>query len=143
MNRMHFVTLLNPVRFDSCANPSSGKKTKQGSDMPKMVESCRAYVKTLLVQHNGTLWIGTRAGHIILVDLSTLQLLQAFNPNCVSVRSMAPVLIGTCSALFISCCISECSATWCCIYNLILHFFEMLTHFFIAWYLIYTERLLK
>uniref|UniRef100_A0AAR2M2A7 non-specific serine/threonine protein kinase n=1 Tax=Pygocentrus nattereri TaxID=42514 RepID=A0AAR2M2A7_PYGNA len=61
--------------------------------------SCWARVKTLLVQHNGTLWIGTRAGHILLVDLSTCQLLQAVNPNCHSVRSMASVLIGTGSTL--------------------------------------------
>uniref|UniRef100_A0AAR2L8X4 non-specific serine/threonine protein kinase n=1 Tax=Pygocentrus nattereri TaxID=42514 RepID=A0AAR2L8X4_PYGNA len=63
------------------------------------LNSCWARVKTLLVQHNGTLWIGTRAGHILLVDLSTCQLLQAVNPNCHSVRSMASVLIGTGSTL--------------------------------------------
>ncbi|XP_037398335.1 leucine-rich repeat serine/threonine-protein kinase 2 isoform X5 [Pygocentrus nattereri] len=71
------------------------RKTQLICDMPRMMESCWARVKTLLVQHNGTLWIGTRAGHILLVDLSTCQLLQAVNPNCHSVRSMASVLIET------------------------------------------------
>uniref|UniRef100_A0A8B9GY88 non-specific serine/threonine protein kinase n=1 Tax=Astyanax mexicanus TaxID=7994 RepID=A0A8B9GY88_ASTMX len=69
------------------------RKTKLSCETAGIMESSWACVKTLLVQHNGTLWIGTRAGHILLVDLSTRELLQAINPNCHSVRSMASVLI--------------------------------------------------
>ncbi|KAG9281042.1 leucine-rich repeat serine/threonine-protein kinase 2 isoform X2 [Astyanax mexicanus] len=71
------------------------RKTKLSCETAGIMESSWACVKTLLVQHNGTLWIGTRAGHILLVDLSTRELLQAINPNCHSVRSMASVLIET------------------------------------------------
>lgn len=59
-------------------------------------ESLSARVKALLVQYNGTLWIGTASGHILLVDLSTHHLLQVINSGCHSVRTMASVLIGTC-----------------------------------------------
>lgn len=62
----------------------------------KEMESRQARVKALLIQHNGTLWIGTGSGEILLVDLSTRQLLQVVSPDCDSVRSMASVLIGTC-----------------------------------------------
>ncbi|KAI4872170.1 hypothetical protein NFI96_031011 [Prochilodus magdalenae] len=85
----HFIDCVQLLR------PSSGGKTKQSSYMPGMVEACWGQVKTLLVQHNSTLWISTRAGHILLVDLSTRQLLQAINLSCLSVRSMASVLIET------------------------------------------------
>lgn len=63
-------------------------------DGSKEIELAR--VKALLVQHNGTLWIGTASGHILLVDLSTRQLLQVITSGCNSVRTMASVLIGTC-----------------------------------------------
>ncbi|XP_076863676.1 leucine-rich repeat serine/threonine-protein kinase 2 isoform X2 [Brachyhypopomus gauderio] len=52
-------------------------------------------VKALLVQQNTTLWIGTRSGHILLVDLPTHHLLQSISPGCQSVRSFAPALIDT------------------------------------------------
>ncbi|XP_058264093.1 leucine-rich repeat serine/threonine-protein kinase 2 isoform X3 [Hemibagrus wyckioides] len=58
-------------------------------------ESLSARVKALLVQYNGTLWIGTASGHILLVDLSTHHLLQVINSGCHSVRTMASVLIET------------------------------------------------
>lgn len=65
------------------------------TDSSKDMESLRARVKALLVKHNGTLWIGTGSGQILLVDLPTRQLLQVISPDCHSVRTMAPVLIGT------------------------------------------------
>ncbi|XP_066523231.1 leucine-rich repeat serine/threonine-protein kinase 2 isoform X2 [Hoplias malabaricus] len=86
------------VNFIDCVQllrPTSSRKAKLSGDMPRMMESCWARVKTLVVQQNGTLWIGTRAGYILLVDLSSHQLLQTINPDCRSVRSMASVLIET------------------------------------------------
>ncbi|XP_060770914.1 leucine-rich repeat serine/threonine-protein kinase 2 isoform X4 [Neoarius graeffei] len=63
------------------------------ADRSREMESLWARVKALLVQHNGTLWIGTGSGLILLVDLPTRQLLQVINPGCHSVRTMASVLI--------------------------------------------------
>ncbi|XP_046715187.1 leucine-rich repeat serine/threonine-protein kinase 2 isoform X3 [Silurus meridionalis] len=65
------------------------------ADSSKEMESLWAHVKALLVQPNGTLWIGTGSGHILLVDLATCQLLQVISTDCQSVRTMASVLIGT------------------------------------------------
>ncbi|KAJ8381828.1 hypothetical protein SKAU_G00026060 [Synaphobranchus kaupii] len=48
-----------------------------------------ASVKALLVQPNATLWIGTRGGHVILVDLTTCQPLRVLRHLCQSVRSIA------------------------------------------------------
>ncbi|XP_072526503.1 leucine-rich repeat serine/threonine-protein kinase 2 isoform X3 [Salminus brasiliensis] len=87
--------MINIIDCVQLLRPSSSRKTKLTCDTTRMMESSWARVKTLLVQHNGTLWIGTRAGHILLVDLSTCQLLQAINPSCISVRSMASVLLET------------------------------------------------
>ncbi|XP_062847682.1 leucine-rich repeat serine/threonine-protein kinase 2 [Trichomycterus rosablanca] len=87
------------IDFIDCAQllrSSSNKKNRAASsDIFREVESSWARVKALLVQHNGTLWIGTRAGIILLVDMTTHQLLQAINSGCHSVRSMASVLIET------------------------------------------------
>ncbi|XP_048847546.1 leucine-rich repeat serine/threonine-protein kinase 2 isoform X5 [Brienomyrus brachyistius] len=47
-----------------------------------------ASVKALLIQHNTSLWIGTRGGHVILMDLSTCLPLQVIGHLCQSVRSM-------------------------------------------------------
>ncbi|XP_028813822.1 leucine-rich repeat serine/threonine-protein kinase 2 [Denticeps clupeoides] len=61
----------------------------------KVMEPSWATVKALLVQKNSTLWIGTRCGNILLVELSSRQFLQAISLHCHSVRSMAAVLIET------------------------------------------------
>nr|XP_023685998.1 leucine-rich repeat serine/threonine-protein kinase 2 isoform X1 [Paramormyrops kingsleyae] len=47
-----------------------------------------ASVKALLIQHNTSLWIGTRGGHVILMDLLTCLPLQVIGHLCQSVRSM-------------------------------------------------------
>uniref|UniRef100_A0A4W5P7X9 non-specific serine/threonine protein kinase n=1 Tax=Hucho hucho TaxID=62062 RepID=A0A4W5P7X9_9TELE len=61
-----------------------------GSDTPTW-----ANIKSLLVQQTTTtLWIGTRGGHLLLVELANLQLLQVISPHCQSIRSMASVFIG-------------------------------------------------
>ncbi|KAK3558164.1 hypothetical protein QTP86_011860 [Hemibagrus guttatus] len=76
--------------------PSQRRKAKAVSvDSSKEMESLSAHVKALLVQYNGTLWIGTASGHILLVDLYTHHLLQVINSGCHSVRTMASVLIET------------------------------------------------
>uniref|UniRef100_A0A8C9S5D4 non-specific serine/threonine protein kinase n=1 Tax=Scleropages formosus TaxID=113540 RepID=A0A8C9S5D4_SCLFO len=45
-----------------------------------------ASVKALLIQPNAILWIGTRGGHVILLDLSTCRPLRVLGYLCQSVR---------------------------------------------------------
>lgn len=59
-----------------------------------------ARVKALAVQPNGTLWIGTRDGFILLVDKSTHQLVQNINSGCHSVRNMASLFTGNAMCFF-------------------------------------------
>ncbi|XP_076120620.1 leucine-rich repeat serine/threonine-protein kinase 2 isoform X1 [Alosa pseudoharengus] len=78
------------LRPNTCRKPR-----RASSDVFGEMEPSWATVKALLVQHSTTLWIGTRAGHILLVELTNRQLLQAISLHCHSVRSMASVLIET------------------------------------------------
>nr|XP_055047975.1 leucine-rich repeat serine/threonine-protein kinase 2 [Misgurnus anguillicaudatus] len=65
-----------------------------GHDSARKVQS-EDTVKSLLVQHSGTLWIGTRAGHILLVETSSCQLLQSISPHCHSIRCMSSATLET------------------------------------------------
>lgn len=85
------------------------------ADNPK--ESLRARVKALLVQPNGMLWIGMGSGQILLVELSTCQLLQVISPDCDSVRTMASVMIGTFPfcLFFIYFIVTQCITKYCAV----------------------------
>ncbi|XP_016351514.1 leucine-rich repeat serine/threonine-protein kinase 2 [Sinocyclocheilus anshuiensis] len=75
---------------------SSTKKPKaQSEDQSRQMVPSSAIVKALLVQHSGTLWIGMKAGHILLVEVSSCQLLQTISPHCHSLRCMGSVLLDT------------------------------------------------
>ncbi|XP_056101697.1 leucine-rich repeat serine/threonine-protein kinase 2 [Rhinichthys klamathensis goyatoka] len=73
---------------------SSTKKPKaRDEDQSRQKAPSLAIVKALLVQHSGTLWIGTKSGHMLLVEVSSCQLLQTFSPHCDSIRCMGSVML--------------------------------------------------
>lgn len=61
-------------------------------------------VKTLCLQKNTALWIGTGGGYMLLLDLSTLRLIRIIHDFCDSVRVMMTAQLGTCLSYgFFSC----------------------------------------
>ncbi|XP_055011283.1 leucine-rich repeat serine/threonine-protein kinase 2 isoform X2 [Boleophthalmus pectinirostris] len=67
---------------------SRGRPSQQ--DHPTDSTPAWAQVKSLLVQSLVCLWVGTRGGHMILVELSKNQALQVLGPHCQSVRCIVP-----------------------------------------------------
>uniref|UniRef100_A0A8C1WCT5 non-specific serine/threonine protein kinase n=1 Tax=Cyprinus carpio TaxID=7962 RepID=A0A8C1WCT5_CYPCA len=84
-----------------CAHPTKKSKA-QSEDQSRQSVPSLAIVKALLVQHSGTLWIGTKAGHILLVEVSSCQLLQTISAHCHSIRCMGSVLLGTLPSVNVS-----------------------------------------
>ncbi|NWU95545.1 LRRK2 kinase, partial [Upupa epops] len=52
-------------------------------------------VKTICLQKNTALWIGTGGGHILLLDLSTRRPIRLIDNFCDSVRVMMPAQLGS------------------------------------------------
>uniref|UniRef100_A0A672Z3Z9 non-specific serine/threonine protein kinase n=1 Tax=Sphaeramia orbicularis TaxID=375764 RepID=A0A672Z3Z9_9TELE len=63
------------------------------ADLPVESAPSWARVKALLVQSAAALWIGTRGGHLLLLELSKNQTLQVIGPRCDSIRCISSALI--------------------------------------------------
>ncbi|XP_068595343.1 leucine-rich repeat serine/threonine-protein kinase 2 [Brachionichthys hirsutus] len=70
-----------------------GGRSSEG-EPPTETAPLWARVKALLMQGPASLWIGTRGGHLLLLDPSKRQTLQVIGPCCDSVRFIASALIG-------------------------------------------------
>ncbi|XP_038621187.1 leucine-rich repeat serine/threonine-protein kinase 2 [Tachyglossus aculeatus] len=80
--------LIDCVHFLKEEMDSLNKESKQ-----KMAYSGR--VKTLCLQKNTALWIGTGGGHILLLDLSTRRTIRIIHNFCDSVRFMMTAQLGS------------------------------------------------
>ncbi|XP_053107680.1 leucine-rich repeat serine/threonine-protein kinase 2 isoform X2 [Hemicordylus capensis] len=80
--------LIDCVHFLKEEVPNLNKETKQKLAYP-------GRVKSICLQKNTALWIGTGGGHILLLDLSTRHPLRIISDFCNSVRFMMTAQLGS------------------------------------------------
>ncbi|XP_067324906.1 leucine-rich repeat serine/threonine-protein kinase 2 isoform X1 [Anolis sagrei] len=79
--------LIDCVHFLKEEVPKLNKESKQKLAYP-------GRVKSICLQKNTALWIGTGGGHILLLDLSTRRPIRIINDFCDSVRFMVTAQLG-------------------------------------------------
>ncbi|XP_066490091.1 leucine-rich repeat serine/threonine-protein kinase 2 isoform X1 [Tiliqua scincoides] len=80
--------LIDCVHFLKEEVPKLNKETKQKLAYP-------GRVKSICLQKNTALWIGTGGGHILLLDLSTRRPIRIISDFCRSVRFMTTAQLGS------------------------------------------------
>ncbi|XP_006888261.1 PREDICTED: leucine-rich repeat serine/threonine-protein kinase 2 [Elephantulus edwardii] len=70
------------------------EETVKGNKESKHKMSYSGRVKTLCLQKNTALWIGTGGGHILLLDLSTRRIIRIIHNLCDSIRIMMTAQLG-------------------------------------------------
>lgn len=73
----------------------SGSRGRAELDMPTDSPPSWARVKALLVLSSASLWVGTKGGHMILLELNKYQPLQVMAPHCQSIRCLCPAFIDS------------------------------------------------
>ncbi|XP_075064928.1 leucine-rich repeat serine/threonine-protein kinase 2 isoform X2 [Mixophyes fleayi] len=71
-----------------CAQFLKEENKKQGK--LKKEDAYTARVKTMFLQKNTALWVGTGGGHILLIDLSTRRPIRIISSFCDTIRCMIP-----------------------------------------------------
>ncbi|XP_024137748.1 leucine-rich repeat serine/threonine-protein kinase 2 isoform X2 [Oryzias melastigma] len=88
---MEGIDCAHIIRHDSGSRRRSGSRAERPSD----ASPPWAVVKALLLQSNAALWIGTRGGYLLLLELPKHQPLQVLALGCDSVRSITSAFIQT------------------------------------------------
>ncbi|KAM6214295.1 leucine-rich repeat serine/threonine-protein kinase 2 [Rhynchocyon petersi] len=70
------------------------EQTGKGNKESKHNMSYSGRVKTLCLQKNTALWIGTGGGHILLLDLSTRRIIRIIHNLCDSISAMMTAQLG-------------------------------------------------
>ncbi|XP_023811223.1 leucine-rich repeat serine/threonine-protein kinase 2 isoform X1 [Oryzias latipes] len=86
---MECIDCCHIIRQDSGGRRGPGGRAERPSDAPPPW----AIVKALLLQSNAALWIGTRGGHLLLLELPKHQPLWVAALGCDSVRSITSAFI--------------------------------------------------
>uniref|UniRef100_M3ZKS1 non-specific serine/threonine protein kinase n=1 Tax=Xiphophorus maculatus TaxID=8083 RepID=M3ZKS1_XIPMA len=80
------------VYLSKASTPTVEVWDKKSERMVDCID-CAQIIKTLMMQNTAALWIGTRGGYLLLLELSKHQALQVVAPSCDSIRAIVSAVI--------------------------------------------------